>query len=193
MSTYICHLIIKEKIVLTFIALLILTLFFTLQKSLCLGLKVCSIVLKMHRTITWLYLYSLRHLSSSSIWPTSQSRATRVFSRLIVLCRMSLSASSLAKACLSSTPAMVEPAGNASSDWKLVEAAGPATGGAMTTMAPARASLGSYWRRHRGGLGPLIRAYSPIMWVLVGAWVCAQAFVRVRSVGVGVGWERKNT
>ena len=41
----------------------------------------------------------------------------------------------------------------------------------MTTMAPARASLGSYWRRHRGGLGPLIRAYSPIMWGWVGACV----------------------
>ena len=109
MSTYICHLIIKEKFVLTFIALLILTLFFTLQKSLCLGLKVCSIVLKMHRTITWLYLYSLRHLSSSSIWETSQSKATLVFSKLIVLCRISLSASSLAKACLSSTPAMFKP------------------------------------------------------------------------------------
>ena len=41
-----------------------------------------------------LYLYSLRHLSSSSIWETSQSKATLVFSKLIVLCRISLSASS---------------------------------------------------------------------------------------------------
>ena len=56
-----------------------------------------------------LYLYSLRHLSSSSIWETSQSKATLVFSKLIVLCRISLSASSLAKACLSSTPAMFKP------------------------------------------------------------------------------------
>ena len=56
-----------------------------------------------------LYLYSLRHLSSSSIWETSQSKATLVFSKLIVLCRISLSASSLAKACLSSTPAMLKP------------------------------------------------------------------------------------
>ena len=156
MSTYICHLIIKEKFVLTFIALLILTLFFTLQKSLCLGLKVCSIVLKMHRTITWLYLYSLRHLSSSSICPTSQSSATRVFSRLIVLCRMSLRASNLAKACLSSTPAMVGPTGNASSDWKLARGGG--TGderlGATTTTAPARASLASYWRRRGRWAGP---------------------------------------
>ena len=52
-------------------------------------------------------LYSSKHLSSSSNWATSHSREIRVFSRQIVFVRMSLSASSLAKACLSSTPAIL--------------------------------------------------------------------------------------
>lgn len=52
-------------------------------------------------------LYSSKHLSSSSNWATSHRREIRVFSRQIVFVRMSLSASSLAKACLSSTPAIL--------------------------------------------------------------------------------------
>jgi len=71
----------------------------------CLSSSTCAIFSCWRSSIS--LLYSARHLSSSSIAVTSHSNDTLVFSSVMVLFRISLSASSLAKAVLSSRAVIV--------------------------------------------------------------------------------------